>query len=142
MSRAFRLAGLLRLRESQEAQAAGRLAAANTGLREGHERVNRLRTRAQAAPTDVDSVAALQAVAAVRASTRGMLVELDGLVESLAHEADAARDTYRQARRDALVLQKLGERHQAALVADDLAREQAALDEVASRTRTGQEGTP
>lgn len=142
MSRAFRLAGLLRLRESQEAQAAGRLAAANTGLREGHERVNRLRTRAQAAPTDVDSVAALRAVAAVRASTRGMLVELDGLVESLADEADAARDTYRQARRDALVLQKLGERHQAALVADDLAREQAALDEVASRARTGQEGTP
>ncbi|WP_372698474.1 flagellar export protein FliJ [Arthrobacter sp. JSM 101049] len=142
MSRAFRLAGLLRLRESQEAQAAGKLAVANTGLREGTARVNRLRTRAGGTPTDVDSVAALQAVAAVRASTRGMLVELDGLVESLADEAETARDTYRQARRDALMLQKLGERHQTALVADDLAREQAALDEVASRARSGQEGTP
>ncbi|MBM6623485.1 flagellar FliJ family protein [Micrococcaceae bacterium RIT802] len=135
MSRAFRLAGLLRLRESQEAQAAGKLAAANSGLREGHERVNRLRARAEATPMEADSMQALQAVAAVRASTRGMLMELDGLVESLADEADAARDHYRLARRDALVLQKLGERHHAALAAGDLAREQAALDEVASRGR-------
>ncbi|WP_417215253.1 flagellar export protein FliJ [Arthrobacter sp.] len=139
MSRAFRLAGLLRLREFQEAQAAGKLAAANSGLRDGHERVNRLRARAEAMPMEADGVEALQAVAAVRASTRGMLLELDSLVESLAEEADAARDGYRLARRDALVLQKLGERHQAALTAEDLAREQAALDEVASRSRRGKD---
>lgn len=141
MSRAFRLAGLLRLRESQEAQAAGKLAAANAGLREGHERVNRLRARAEAAPLEADSIQALQAVAAVRASTRGMLMELDGLVENLADEADAARDHYRLARRDALVLQKLGERHHAAQAAGDLAREQAALDEVASRRRGKDNGS-
>lgn len=142
MSRAFRLAGLLRLRESQEAQAAGNLATANAGLREGTERVDRLRTRAESAPVDADSAQALQAVAAVRASTRGMLIELDGLVESLADEAEAARDTYRLARRDALVLEKLGERHHAALEAADLAREQAALDEVASRARHGKDDRP
>lgn len=139
MSRIFRLAGLLRLRESQEAQAAGTLAAANAELRVGNERIERLRAGTGSTPMEADSLEALLAVAAVRASTRSMVVELDGLVESLADEAETARQSYSHARRDVLVLQKLDERHRIALTAGDLAREQAALDEVASRGRRGKD---
>lgn len=140
MARAFALAGLQRLRDLQEAQAAGKLAAANAKLREGSARAARARAAADAAPVDADSAAALQAVAAARASTRSLLVELDGLVASLDDEAEAVRTEYREARRRAVVLEKLGERHAEGVLREDLAREQAALDELAARGRPA-EGT-
>lgn len=141
MGREFRLAGLLRLRDAQEAQAAGRLASANAGLRDGAARSARARAEAEDSAAEADSSATLLAIAAARASTRGMLVELDGLVATLESGARAAAEEHRAARRSAVALQKLGDRHAEERAREDLAREQTTLDELAARgPETGKGG--
>ena len=131
MSRAFPLAGLLRLRRLQEDSAAGKLAAANARVRETTA------VQAQAYQALLDSPAAvmdgatLSAVAAARASSRAMLADLAALSALRAEEAGAARADFHAARAESVGLEKLETRHAGEVAAGDLRTEQTVLDELA-----------
>lgn len=130
MSKGFALSGLLRLRGLQETKAAGDLAAANRSLRQRTIERNAMRD-AMAAPerAPVDSET-LMALVASRASTRGMLLELDTLVSSLDGKAEEARETHGQARKELKALEKLADRHELRIRTEALAREQLLLDDL------------
>jgi flagellar FliJ protein len=132
MGRAFPLAGLLRLRHLEEDQAAGQLAAANSRLQDSHAERERARAALGATPTGPASVEALYAVAAARASTRGMLADLDALGRR--HEAalTEAQDQFDAARAQSMRLEKLAGRHRETVTAEDLRGEQIIIDEIAA----------
>lgn len=132
MNRQFSLAGLLRLRQSEQKAAETGLAAANmrsSSLRE--RRADARSAVADSAGTVVDS-SSLLAIAAARASAHSMLAELDALAAAAEIEAAAAQADYTEARRRAVGLEKLENRHDAAFAAAELRAEQGALDEIAS----------
>lgn len=137
MARKFPLAGLLRLRHAEQDRAAAGLATANERLRDAADaRVAARRSLAdQGDAQQIGDAATLSAVAAARAATRGMLEELDAVVQSRRAEADRAQDAYGTARRAALGLEKLEEQHTVAATAEELRAEQNALDEIAARSR-------
>ncbi len=135
MARPFSLLGLLRLRHAQQDQAGAVLAEANDRLREAaDERVRAKRTLADE-PSEVTDAAMLSALAASRASSRGMLAELDAVTQRRQADADAAQAAFNEARRAAIGLEKLEQKHVVAEAAADLRDEQIALDEIASRPR-------
>ncbi len=138
MARRFPLAGLLRLRHAEQDRAAAGLAAANERLRDAADaRVTARRSLADGPGAQaVQDAAMLSAVAAARAATRGMLEELDAVVQSRRVEAERAQEAYTAARRAARGLEKLEEHHVAATTAEELRTEQNALDEIAARNRT------
>lgn len=137
MGRVFPLAGLLRLRELQEKRAAGDLAAANSALHGGRARVLGVRDTVAAAATEPMDGDALLAIAAARASSRGMLLELNALVESQVSDALSAETDYLQARGAAAMLAKLAEKHELTVRTEDLAREQLLLDDLGTRKGAG-----
>ncbi|MBD8537849.1 MULTISPECIES: hypothetical protein [unclassified Frigoribacterium] len=140
MARPFSLLGLLRLRHAQQDQAGAVLAEANDRLREAaDERVRAKRTLADE-PSEVTDAAMLSALAASRASSRGMLAELDAVTQRRQADADAAQAAFNEARRAAIGLEKLEQKHVVAEAAADLRDEQIALDEIASRPRP--DGSP
>jgi flagellar FliJ protein len=132
MSRTFRLAGLLRLRQVQEEQAASDLAAANARSRENAARQNRARAALGGVGAEATSSNVLYAIAAARSSSRSMLAELEAVdVRNRANVADAAA-AYAAARARSLGLEKLEERHIENRNADDVAAQQAVVDEIAT----------
>ena len=132
MSRAFPLAGLLRLRHLQQDQAAGDLSAANSRLHEHSVVRDRARIALGGSPAEATSVEALYAVAAARASTRAMLADLDALGRR--HEASAfsAQAAFDAARAKALSLEKLELRHADEVTLEEQRAEQIVIDEIAS----------
>ncbi|ROS58384.1 flagellar export protein FliJ [Frigoribacterium sp. PhB160] len=136
MARTFSLVGLLRLRHAQQDQAAGRLADANERLRDAADRRVAARRTLEDGPAEVTDAAMLSAVAAARASSRGMLSELDAVAGRRRTEAAEAQEAFNAARRAAIGLEKLEEKHAVIAAAEDLRAEQSALDEIASRTVT------
>ncbi|WP_423921963.1 flagellar export protein FliJ [Frigoribacterium sp. 2-23] len=132
MARPFSLIGLLRLRHAQQDQAAGRLADANERLRDAADRRFAARRTLDESPVEITDAAMLSAVAAARASTRGMLHELDAVAQKRRAEADEAQAAFTEARRAALGLEKLEAKHVEAEAAADLRDEQLALDEIAT----------
>ena len=133
MAPKFRLAGLLRLRHAQQDQAAAGLASANDRLRDAADARIAARRTLEDQSTDVQDAATLSAVAAARASTRGMLSELDAVTTARREEAAAAQAAYNAARRAAIGLEKLEEKHDVRARAEDLRAEQIVLDEIAGR---------
>ncbi|MFD1214787.1 hypothetical protein ACFQ36_22425 [Arthrobacter sp. GCM10027362] len=132
MARSFPLAGLLRLRHLQQDQAAGKLAAANARLQDNGRSILQARTLLGETVSEVSDAAALQAVAAARASSRGMLADLQALEQLRQGEAEQARLAFQQARAQAVALEKLEARHAGAAAAEELHGEQVVLDELAS----------
>lgn len=132
MARMFPLAGLLRLRQIQEEQAASDLAVANARARELRGRQARTRDALGASDIEVASTTVLYAVAAARASSRSMLAELDSL--SCEHQPvlDQASEAFAEARARSIGLEKLAGRHQRQQSEEELQAEQAAIDEMAS----------
>jgi flagellar FliJ protein len=132
MARMFPLAGLLRLRQIQEEQAASDLAVANARARELRGRQARTRDTLGASDTEVASTTVLYAVAAARASSRSMLAELDSL--SCEHQPvlNQANEAFAEARARSIGLEKLAGRHQRQQSEEELHAEQAAIDEMAS----------
>lgn len=131
MTRAFPLAGLLRLRRLQEETAAAKLAAANARVQE----TSRLQAQAyqelaQSSMAATDSTT-LYAVAAARASSRAMLADLAALGVRRTAEADTAQAAFHSARADSVGLEKLEARHQVEAAAEDRRTEQTILDELA-----------
>jgi flagellar FliJ protein len=132
MMRLFPLAGLLRLRHLQQDQAASQLAVANGRMRENNFRQMRARTALGSTMSEVANMAALHAVAAARASSRSTLADLEGVGAEVRAEVDQAQAVFEAARSRAIRLEKLEGRHAEAVVADDIHKEQTALDEIAS----------
>lgn len=133
MSRAFPLAGLLRVRGIQERAAAERLtrAAIEKARTEARDRQVRasLTTDAEA-PEDVRTLAAL---AASRVAARSLLADLQSLSEAQAAAVAAARAEHASARIDEHGLSRLADAHHHREQQRTLRQEQAALDEIALR---------
>ena len=132
MNREFSLAGLLRLRQIQQDQAA-------TGLARARSRSNSVRAREAAARRDlgatddpISSSASLRAIAAARSSSHSMLADLQSLGRIAETEEADARSEFIAARTRSVGLEKLQARHNAEVTTEDLRAEQSALDEIAS----------
>ena len=134
-SRAFSLAGLLRLRTLEQDQAAARLSSANNRSQVLRSRQSALRDQLTESPVEVNSTQALRYAAIARASMAGMLADLHTLEEAQDAETDSAREAFSAARSRTVGLEKLQARHHRAIADQDLAAEQTALDEIASGAR-------
>lgn len=134
-TRSFPLAGLLRLRQLREDEAAGSLASANERLHASMSRVEELAEALDGTDLSPSDSASLYAVTAARASARSMLADLHALEAQLQAEQDRAQEQYRAARAATMGLEKLQERHREAGAAADLEAEQRVLDELASTGR-------
>jgi flagellar FliJ protein len=143
VSRAFSLAGLLRLRHLQQDQAAGDLAEANATSRAMAARVEAARGALDNLPTDPAGADTFHAIVAARASSRSMLAELSGLATVTDRAAANAQLDYDARKAASVSLEKLELRHDAAEAEADLQSEQAVIDEIAStgwhRRSTGRE---
>ena len=132
MNRQFSLAGLLRLRQMQQDQAA-------TGLASARSRSSSVRAREAAARRDlavgeapVSGSASLRAVAAARSSSHSMLADLQALARVAHTEETTAREEFIAARTRSVGLEKLQARHLEEVQTADLRAEQSTLDEIAS----------
>lgn len=132
MSRAFSLAGLLRLRHLQQDQAAGDLAAANALVRAAATRVDETRTALEHLPNSASGSESLSAIAAARASSSSMLTELTALTATAERARVVAQREFDASKAAAVSLEKLEERHVMMTAAEELHAEQAVIDEVAS----------
>lgn len=137
MERAFRLAGLLRLRKLQEDQAAARLAASNVALRSAEA----LRHGTQAALAghtmpDGDHLAWAVAVAA-RAAYGGLLTEVTALADGARERVRTDTSGWSAARSRSVGLEKLEDKHRLVVQHEDDRLEQLVLDEIASRGARG-----
>ncbi len=143
MSRSFPLAGLLRLRHAQQDEAGSALASANARLAEATARRARTAAVLTGEPVAITDSATLFAVSAARASTRGMLAELDAMAASRRAEADSAQAAFNAARTRSIGLEKLEVKHIERVLTEDARAEQLVLDEVASTAwhRTSPEAT-
>jgi flagellar FliJ protein len=133
--RSFSLAGLLRVRHAQQQKAMAELSDANRRVRDVAARraqVERTLEGAVAGNAVVTDAGTLIAIAAARASTRGMLAELDAVADAHRTAAADAQATYNAARARAIALEKLEVRHVVEAQAEELHQEQIALDEIAS----------
>ncbi|ROQ37346.1 flagellar export protein FliJ [Frondihabitans sp. PhB188] len=131
----FSLAGLLRVRHAQQQKALAELSQANHRIRDVAERRARAeRTLEDAAGRNaiITDAATLTAVAAARASTRGMIAELDAVADAHRVAAAEAQVEFNAARARSVALEKLEERHLLAEREKDLRDEQLALDEIAT----------
>ncbi|WP_158867181.1 flagellar FliJ family protein [Leifsonia sp. AG29] len=132
MTRGFALAGLLRLRQIEKDHAASDLAAANAFRRDAGERQARAIAALHALPAEAADAGTLFALAAARASTRSMLGDLNALTAQAEQEVQRAQGAFTEAKKRAVGLEKLEARHDAEVVAGQLATEQAAIDEIAT----------
>lgn len=134
MSRGFRLAGLLRLRRLQEEQAAAVLARANAeAARAGREHAEIRTVMAETLlPARADGGAWAAAVAD-RAAVASMVTEAALVAEVATRRGELAAGEWTAARTTVATLDKLGERHESVVRAEDERAEQLVLDEAAAR---------
>lgn len=135
MTRAFSLAGLLRVRGIQERQAAQRLSRAVIDAQHTEARDRALRAHLAAEGAEAVDVRSLAALAAARVAGRSLLADLTALAQVQQEEVASARTEHSAARRSVRGLDRLAEAHAARLRAADLHAEQVELDEIAARTR-------
>ncbi len=135
MARQFPLAGLLRLKQLREDEAAGTLSAANERLRASRARTDGVSEALEGTDLDPAGSASLYAVAAARASARSMLADLHALEARLRAEQEHAQIVYRGARADTKGLEKLETRHAEGEARALLGADQRILDEIASTGR-------
>jgi flagellar FliJ protein len=140
MARQFPLAGLLRLKQLREDEAAGRLAEVNERLRASRTRTRGVSDVLEGTDLDPSGSSSLYAVAAARASARSMLADLHALEGRLQAEREHAQVTYRGARADTKGLEKLEARHSEGEASALLGAEQRVLDEIAAAGRPQRTG--
>ncbi|QTE29873.1 flagellar FliJ family protein [Pengzhenrongella sicca] len=137
MERAFRLAGLLRLRKLQEDQAAARLAAANAALRRTQvRRDGTYASLARHALPDGDHRAWGVAVAG-RAALGGLLGEATTAVVGAHERVTLDTSAWSATRSRSVGLEKLEDKHRVIVQHEDDRLEQIVLDEIASRGPRG-----
>jgi flagellar FliJ protein len=132
MNRQFSLAGLLRLRQIQQDQAASGLASARSRSSSVRAREASARRQLGASDEDIVSSASLRAVAASRSASHSMLADLQNLARVAETDEATAREEFIAARTRSVGLEKLQARHQADVHAAELSAEQSALDEISS----------
>lgn len=134
MSRAFRLAGLLRLRALAEEQAAAQRATSVRGRDAAAARAAATQTALGSAvfPEGTDA-RGVQAVVASRLALSALLVDRRAQVLVAQDEVDAADAAWSAARTQTRTLEKLQEKHEAAVRVAEQRAEQIVLDEVAGR---------
>ncbi|MET0302812.1 MAG: hypothetical protein ABW040_02070 [Microbacteriaceae bacterium] len=133
MSRDFRLSTLLRLRRLGEDSARAELArarAAETAERRRLRGVREVLGEDTAEPTGPGTISA---IAAARAAGANLLAELDVVVGERAADAARAEAALADAALQTRRLEKLEQRHRDAVIAEELAAEQIALDEIGGR---------
>ena len=132
MNRQFSLAGLLRLRQIQQDQAASGLARARS--RSSSVRAREASARRELSATDeaIESSAYLRAVAAARSASHSMLADLQNLARVAETDEATAREEFIAARTRSVGLEKLQARHHAELNTAELRAEQSTLDEISS----------
>jgi flagellar FliJ protein len=135
MARTFPLAGLLGLRRLEENQAAAALSAANTRIGAIHARRGAALRDLGSSPSEVTDADALRLAAFARAASRSMLSDLAALSTLAETESAQAQEDFQSARARTVGLEKLEEKHSAAVMVEDLRIEQIVLDEIASGSR-------
>jgi flagellar FliJ protein len=134
VSRAFRLAGLLRLRSIAEEQAAASLAISTRGRDAAAARSRSTEAALGAAQFGVDmSSVGMQAVVASRLALSALLVDHRAQVLQAQDEVDAADAAWAEARTRTRTLEKLQDKHEAAVRVEEQRAEQVVLDEIAGR---------
>jgi flagellar FliJ protein len=131
----FNLAGLLRLRRTEEDIAGAELARINHRLRENDRIDHRARLALAGYGEEATSTETLRAIAASRQSSAVALAELRATREQINTEQQDAQSKYTTARTRSVSLEKLEERHRERMFAEDLRAEQAALDELTNNKR-------
>lgn len=126
----FRLSRLLKIRRLEDDQASAELAAANRRAHENEFSVARARRVLAAFGDEATSVDALRAIAAARGAAATLLSELSDRRAADEQTLVDAQDRHREARRRSRALSKLEERWSDGQLADELAREQAQLDDL------------
>jgi flagellar FliJ protein len=132
--RAFRLASLLRVRRAQEDQAAAELARAAAERLQASQRAERQRRqlaehRTPEAATSNEWMASVAARAALSAASR----QADAVVTDADDRVSQATAVWQQARRDERTLERLEQRHDEQVAAEQARREQLTIDEHAVR---------
>ncbi|WP_298462459.1 flagellar export protein FliJ [uncultured Cellulomonas sp.] len=135
MERAFRLAGLLRLRTLQEEQAAAALAAAHAGLQraDAARRATLAGLAGHAMPATGDA-GAWRVATTGRAALTHLLADAAIAVDQAGERVTEHTADWSAARSRTVGLEKLHDQHRTAVLAEDARAEQHALDEVAART--------
>ncbi|WP_372594390.1 flagellar FliJ family protein [Actinotalea sp.] len=134
MTRDFRLSGLLRLRRLQEEQAAAALSEANSRTAHAHEEHQAFRAVMSSTlfPTHGDPNE-WRAAVADRAAMSAIVGEAAIAVQVTARRAEIAAAEWTAARTTVATLDKLADRHEVLVRAEDERAEQLVLDEAASR---------
>lgn len=145
MTRPVPLAGLLRLRALAEDRAAGELAAARREQRLAAERAARTADALGAwrPPHEADH-AAWQAAVAARVALSSLLHEQAHVVAGADEVVDLRQADWTAARTRTRAVERLQEKHDAAVATEEGRAEQLALDEIAARgtDRSADAGSP
>ncbi len=138
MNRTFRLGGLLRLRKLQEEQAAAVLARANADTGRAVERQHETRNlMAGHLFPDHGDQDVWRAAVADRAAMASLVTEAAIAVQVVARRSEIAAAEWAAAKTSVATLDKLAERHDVLVKAEDEHSEQLVLDEAASRRHQG-----
>ena len=142
MSRAFPLAGLLRLRTLTEDRAASELALARRDQARAEQRARDTAERlGGVAMRHGGGLLAFQASVASRAALGSLLIEHRGDVTVAETVTDERTEAWSEARQQVRTLERLEERHQEAERLEETRAEQKVLDEIAGRrSSNGEEG--
>jgi flagellar FliJ protein len=134
VSRAFRLAGLLRLRSMAEEQAAVQLAQSTRerDVAEARRRATQAALAEAQIPQQTD-VLGMRAVIASRMALSSLLVDRTAQVSVAQDEVDEAGAAWSEARTRTRTLEKLQEKHERTVLAEEQSAEQKVLDEIAGR---------
>ncbi|GAA2751325.1 flagellar FliJ family protein [Amnibacterium kyonggiense] len=131
----FGLAGLLRIRRLKEERAAHEMVRARSRASElAHER-HQLLDQLDDHAHEARDVRGIHALSAARASTSGMLADLEALSLTQRRLVAEAEDAHREARREVRAVEKLEEKHGEQEREAELRGEQTILDELAARAR-------
>ena len=130
---AFRLGGLLRLRRLEEEQAAAELARATAERRAAALRRSSAAEELGAASLPSGDDLSFQAAVAGRASLMGMVGESTLWLAAAGARVEGAQAVWTTRRTAVRTLDKLEERHDAAVGAEEARLEQLLLDETALR---------
>ncbi len=130
MPKPFSLAGLLRLRHTEQDIAGAELARANARIRDNATTERRARRALAEYGDTATSTETLRAIAAARHASATMLAELAIVVEDDLTAQELARADYLTARMRFAGLEKTERRYREAAIAEALKNEQQELDEL------------
>lgn len=139
MERRFRLAGLLRLRKLQEEQAAAELGRANARRQRAEHTAEKAgRDLADHAFEPATELPVWRATVAARSALRQNVLLAGAAVNAAQQDVTQKEADWRASRVQAVPLEKLEEKHDKRVAAEDLRLEQIQLDEAATRRATAQ----